>query len=196
MLSKPRFYPKAWLWKAALRPRARTRQDSKLWCSCRFISWYNRICMQPGTMGVLALLILQRRLIPLSWGPAWFIGRKNTYCIFTDFLKSSCKDVFKNLCSLSFFDHMNHHMKRSWRSSVMTLNWRKLPALRPGSHQLQGTRLCFIREKSLHTPKDVAEMKSSNYLDIAEGSWLAGCFHEALFKSDLPEPQNNKAQLK
>lgn len=80
----------------------------------------------------------------MCWGPAWFIGRKNTYCIFTDFLKSSCKDVFKNLCSLSFFDHMNHHMKRSWGSSVMTLNWRKLPALRPGSHQLQGTRLCFI----------------------------------------------------
>lgn len=30
----------------------------------------------------------------MCWGPAWLMERRNTYSILTNFLKSSCKNVF------------------------------------------------------------------------------------------------------
>lgn len=196
MLSKPWFYPKAWLWKPALRPGTRTRQDSKLWC--RFISWYHRICMQPGTMGLQALLILQKRLIPLCWdvlGPCLVHGEKKHLFHFYQLLKSSCKNVFKNLFSLSFINHMNHQWKDLGKFCDDT-KLKEIACSETRHSSAAGHQALLHQEKSLHTPKDGAEMKSSNYLDIAVGNWLAGCFHESFFKSDLPDPQKSKAQLK
>lgn len=131
----------------------------------------------------------------MCWGPALFMGRKNTYSISTNFLKSSCKNVFKNLFSLSFINHMNHQWKDLGKFCDDT-KLKEIACSETRHSSAAGHQALLHQEKSLHTPKDGAEMKSSNYLDIAVGNWLAGCFHESFFKSDLPDPQKSKGQLK